>query len=60
MTVLMYILGLLSLITEFNELIAVNKVINMLSCWQNQVLGHSFGCENTLQSAGCIIIHSIS
>lgn len=60
MSVLTYILGLLSLITEFNELIAVNKVINVLSCWQNQALGHSFGCENALQSAGCIIINNIS
>lgn len=59
MTVLIYILGLLSLITEFSELIPVSKVIHMLYYWQNQTLGHSFGCESTLHTAGCIIIDNI-
>lgn len=59
MTVLIYILGLLSLITEFNKLIPVSEVIHMLNYWLNQTLGHSFGCENTLHTAGCIIIDNI-
>jgi len=60
MTVLIYILGLLSLTTEFSELIAVSKVIHTLhNYWQNQTLGHSFGCGSTLHTAGCITIDNI-
>lgn len=51
MTVLIYILGLLSLITEFSELIPVSKVIHMLNYWENQTLGHSSGCEDALHTA---------
>ena len=59
MTVLIYILGLLSVIIEFSELIPVSKVIHVLNYWQNQTLGHSSGCENTLHATGCIIIDNI-
>lgn len=49
----------MSLIAEFSELILISKVAQMLDHWQNQMLGHSFGCENTLHTISCIRIDNI-